>query len=342
MHASAWVDWQLSDPATNWQTIRADHSKQTFSYAPRYYMHKTFTHALRPGSRVIDSDNSNTLAAIREDGSLVLVVLNTSGSAAKYSFDLSKFDAVGSKVKVHRFTLPAALNADADISVTGKSFEVNVGAQSIVTMVVESVKGEGQCVTDSIVPYVKIHDGGWNETTDVTVNPGDSLVIGPHPWDGGRWVWRGPNDFYQVGREVRFKNMQWQSSGIYKATFNNGAGCESIVSFKVVVNDPDHPYVEPVEPDTTQDTTAADTVDQAIRVVNVPALVSVTRLGNDLQIIAPARPMTLTIHDLQGVLLLRRQINGPTIVPVGQFSRNRLIVRLTDSNRRPLFLKTIR
>ncbi|PWJ67118.1 O-glycosyl hydrolase [Fibrobacter sp. UWR4] len=354
MKANAWVDWQLADPAENWRTFAANHKSQSFTKAPRFYMHAAFSRFIRPGSRFIDSDKDNTLAAIREDGSLVLVVLNTSGSAAKYSFDLSKFDAVGSKVKVHRFTLPAALNADADIAISGKSFDVNVGARSMVTMVVENVKGEGSCTTETIVPYVKIQDGGWNETTDVTVNPGDSLVIGPHPWDGGRWVWRGPNDFYQVGREVRFKNMQWQSSGIYKATFNNGAGCESSVSIKVVVNDPDHPYVEPVEPDTSiADTTIADTskVDTSAADSNLfvasrnflsMAGISVSRSGGDLQIVAPSKTLTLTIHDMQGILLMRRQINGSATVSVNALSRKGYIVRLADSSGKTQYLKLMR
>ena len=159
MHASAWVDWQLSDPAENWRTIIADHKKQTFSYAPRFYMHAAFSRVLRPGSRFIDSDNNNTLAAIRPDSSLALVVLNTGSSDVKYSFDLSKFTTIGNKAKIHRFTLPAALKADDDIAVSGGSLSVTAKALSIVTMVIENATG-GTCEASKIIPYAKIHDGG--------------------------------------------------------------------------------------------------------------------------------------------------------------------------------------
>ncbi|SHL66685.1 glycoside hydrolase [Fibrobacter sp. UWH6] len=350
MHASAWVDWQLSDPAENWRTITANHKSQTFSYAPRYYMHAAFSRAIRPGSRFIDSDNSNTLAAIREDGSLVLVVLNTGSTDAKYTFDLSKFDAVGTKAKVNRFTLPAALKADADIAISGGSLNVTVAAQSLVTLIIDDVKGEGKCAADTIIPYVKIHDGSWNETTEITVNPGDSLVIGPHPWDGGRWTWSGPDNFYYLGREVRFKNLQWQNSGYYKTTFVNGSGCESKMTFKLVVNDPEHPFVEPdtnvVDTSTADtsvvDTTGRDTTNSIIVLQATPQFIHVSRSGGDLHITAPVQPMQLTIHDLQGVLLTRRQINGPATIPLGNAPRKGYIIQLRNQSGRSMYLKVVR
>ena len=336
MHASAWVDWQLSDPAENWRTIIADHKKQTFSYAPRFYMHAAFSRAIRPGSRFIDSDNSNTLAAIREDSSLVLVVLNTGSSDAKYTFDLSKFTTIGKKAKVHRFTLPAALKADSDIDVTNNAITVTAGAQSIVTMVIENATG-GVCEASTIIPYAKIHDGGWNETTEVKVNPGDSLVIGPHPYDGGRWTWKGPNDFYYLGREVRFKNLQWQSSGVYTGTYVNPYGCESTVDIKVIVDDPEHPYVEPEKPD-------SGTTRIASRVALGAGKISVTRSGGDLLVNAGNAAwnvaqsgkysqsgnasLKLTIHDLQGVLLMRRSIEGSAVVPVAHLAKTPFVVRI--------------
>ena len=341
MHASAWVDWQLSDPAENWRTIAVDHKKQTFSYAPRFYMHAAFSRAIRPGSRFIDSDNSNTLAAIREDSSLVLVVLNTGSSDAKYTFDLSKFTTIGKKAKVHRFTLPAALKADSDIDVTNNAITVTAGAQSIVTMVIENATG-GVCEASSIIPYAKIHDGGWNETTEVKVNPGDSLVIGPHPYDGGRWTWKGPNDFYYLGREVRFKNLQWQSSGVYTGTYVNPYGCESTVDIKVIVDDPEHPYVEPEKPD-------SGTTRIASRVALGAGKISVTRSGGDLLVNAGNAawnvaqsgkysqsgnaPLQLTIHDLQGVLLMRRSIEGSAVVPVAHLAKTPYVVRIKSAGK---------
>lgn len=255
MKASAWVDWQIGDPAENWRSLALNHSKQTFSPNARYYMHAAFSRYIRPGSRIIDSDNGNTLAALTPEGALVLVVRNSGSSDVKYEFDLGEFVKIGTSAKVVRFELPGSLTKQSDIVVSGKALSMTAKSNTITTMVIEGAEG-GACKPDSIVPYVKVHDGGWNETTDVQLNKGDSLVIGPHPWEGGRWVWSGPNSFKSTDREIRFKNMDGTMSGYYKAVFTNASGCESAVTIKVVVDDPAHPFVEP---DTSVQDSSGDT-----------------------------------------------------------------------------------
>ncbi|OWV10983.1 glycosyl hydrolase [Fibrobacter sp. UWB5] len=249
MKASAWVDWQIGDPAENWRSLALNHSKQTFSPNARYYMHAAFSRYIRPGSRIIDSDNGNTLAALTPEGALVLIVRNSGSSDVKYEFDLGEFVKIGTSAKVARFELPGSLTKQSDIVVSGKALSMTAKSNTITTMVIEGAEG-GVCKPDTIIPYVKVHNGGWNETTDVQVNKGDSLVIGPHPWEGGRWVWSGPNNFTSTDREIRFKNLDGKSSGYYKAVHTNASGCDASVTIKVVVDDPENPFVEP---DTTQE-----------------------------------------------------------------------------------------
>ncbi|MBR4348815.1 MAG: glycosyl hydrolase [Fibrobacter sp.] len=263
MHAEAWIDWQIGDPAENWRSLALNHSKQTFTPNARYYMHAAFSRFIRPGSRIIDSDNGNTLAALTPDGALVLIVRNSGSSDVKYNFDLSEFVKIGTSAKVVRFELPGSLTKQSDIAVSGKSLSMTAPAQTITTMVIDGAEG-GACKPDSIIPYVKIHNNtGWDETTDVKLNKGDSLVIGPHPWEGGRWVWSGPNGFTSTNREIRFKNMDGTKSGYYKAVHTNASGCEGSVTFKVVVDDPAHPFVEPdtSEQDSTGDSSAVSLPD---------------------------------------------------------------------------------
>lgn len=103
----------------------------------------------------------------------------------------------------------------------------------------------GACATEKIVPYVKVGDGDWNETKDLKVEKGATVTIGPHPWDGKIWDWTGPDGFTSQDREIKLSNMQWQKSGIYTVTYTNETGCESSIKIKIVVDDPEHPYVEP-------------------------------------------------------------------------------------------------
>ena len=322
MKAEAWVDWQIADPAENWRSIKADHKKQTFSYMPRYYMHAAFSRYIRPGSRIIDSDNGNTVAALRPDGALVIVVRNSGSSDVKYNFDLTKFDKIGASAKVVRFELPGSLTPQSDIAVANKSLSMTAKSNTVTTMVIDGAEG-GACAPSEIIPYAKIHNGGWNETTEVKVNPGDSLVIGPHPYDGGRWTWSGPNDFYYLGREVRFKNMQWQSSGIYTGTYVNSYGCESTVEIKVVVDDPAHPYVEPAKPDTSRTKLLPENAKPAL------GKVSVLKSAGDLLISVPHQSVQLSIYDLHGVLMMRRQIEEIGVIPVEHFAQKPYVVKIT-------------
>ena len=100
------------------------------------------------------------------------------------------------------------------------------------------------CSGTKIIPYVKVGDGSWNETTDLKVEKGASVTFGPHPWDGKIWSWEGPNGFKSTDRENTLKNLDGDNSGYYTVTYTNETGCKSITKIKIVVNDPDKPYVE--------------------------------------------------------------------------------------------------
>jgi O-glycosyl hydrolase len=313
MHAEAWIDWQIGDPAENWRSLALNHSKQTFTPNARYYMHAAFSRYIRPGSRIIDSDNGNTLAALRPDGALVLIVRNSGSSDVKYSFDLGEFVKIGTSAKVVRFELPGSLTKQSDIAVSGKTLSMTAKANTITTMVIDGAEG-GACKPDSIIPYVKIHsNSGWDETTDVKLNKGDSLVIGPHPWEGGRWVWTGPKDFGSTSREIRFKNMDGTMSGYYKAVHTNASGCEGSVTFKVVVDDPDHPFVEP--------DTAKDTSITALRGL-VPEICS---MQQSFSVGEPLQVFDVQGHFLKNVQEFRPQDFRPGIYIVKQGFRVRQI-----------------
>ncbi|MCQ2106761.1 MAG: T9SS type A sorting domain-containing protein [Fibrobacter sp.] len=371
MKASAWVDWQLGDPATNWRTFALDHSKQSYSYGPRFYMHAAFSRFIRPGSRIIDSDNGNTVAALRPDGALVIVVRNSGSSAVDYNFDLKGFTSTGSVVKVRRFELPGSLKQISDLTVKNKTVSLTTPANTITTLVIADAEDSGVCAPSDIIPYVKVHNGGWNETTEVAASKGDSIVIGPHPYDGGRWVWDGPKDFHQAGREIRFKNMDGTYSGIYKGTYTNAVGCVSTVDIKLIVDDPEHPYVEPVEPptdtvdvpaDTTvtpPDTTGApadssatpadtsatsgDTTGTAIASVRNSVGYSVSFAGGDLHVAAPRQQLRVAVYDMQGVPVANVQFNGgQTVIPVANISRGAYIVQIRNTRGTVLFQRTLR
>ena len=111
--------------------------------------------------------------------------------------------------------------------------------------VCDGKKVVGPCSQTKIIPYVKVGDGEWNETTDLRVKKGATITFGPHPWDGKIWSWEGPDKFKSTTRENTLKNVDGSKSGYYTITYTNETGCKSVTKIKMVVDDPDKPYVEP-------------------------------------------------------------------------------------------------
>jgi hypothetical protein len=111
--------------------------------------------------------------------------------------------------------------------------------------VCDGKKVVGPCSQTKIIPYVKVGDGEWNETTDLKVKKGATITFGPHPWDGKIWSWEGPDNFKSTTRENTLKNVDGSKSGYYTITYTNETGCKSVTKIKMVVDDPDKPYVEP-------------------------------------------------------------------------------------------------
>ena len=111
--------------------------------------------------------------------------------------------------------------------------------------VCDGKKVVGPCSGTKIIPYVKVDEGGWNETLDLKVAKGATVQFGPHPWDGKLWSWEGPNGFKSTDRENTIKNVDGDFSGYYTVTYTNETGCKSTARIKMVVDDPDKPYKEP-------------------------------------------------------------------------------------------------
>jgi len=70
------------------------------------------------------------------------------------------------------------------------------------------------------------------------------VTFGPHPWDGKIWSWEGPDKFKSTTRENTLKNLDGSKSGYYTVTYTNETGCKSQAKIKMVVDDPDKPFIE--------------------------------------------------------------------------------------------------
>jgi fibronectin type 3 domain-containing protein len=92
------------------------------------------------------------------------------------------------------------------------------------------------CSPTAITPYLQIDGGSWQLASDVTLNAGQSIILGPQPVSGGSWSWSGPNGFSSAIREVTLSNVTVANSGAYVATYTNDCGAQSQQTFNITVN----------------------------------------------------------------------------------------------------------
>ncbi|MGA7524474.1 MAG: PPC domain-containing protein [Acidobacteriaceae bacterium] len=90
-------------------------------------------------------------------------------------------------------------------------------------------------VSTPIDPWIQVNGGAWQEVSSVTVAPGATVNLGPHPVSGGTWSWTGPNGFTSTSR-VLYSIPLPSGTNTYTATYTNTAGGQSTQAFTITVN----------------------------------------------------------------------------------------------------------
>jgi O-glycosyl hydrolase len=133
LHANAWIDWQSLSGGI-WSSFTTDYGRQKAVPNKRFFMHAQFSRFIRPNSRILTSDDVNTLVAlVPSTGNLVLVILNPLTGPKDYLVDLSRFNQIGPLASVYRTSAQEDLVKLKDIPVQNQKFLVELPAQSIST-----------------------------------------------------------------------------------------------------------------------------------------------------------------------------------------------------------------
>jgi hypothetical protein len=100
-------------------------------------MHAAFSRFIRPGSQIIYSSDTNSVAAlVPSTGNLVIVLRNNANSNTPYTIDLSRCTTLGTSAEIYRFSLPGKLSRLDDIPINDKKLSFNAPAQTITTCVI--------------------------------------------------------------------------------------------------------------------------------------------------------------------------------------------------------------
>jgi len=90
----------------------------------------------------------------------------------------------------------------------------------------------GTCAGSTITPYYQINYGAWVIGTNITINQGDVLILGPQPISGGSWAWSGCG----TSGTSREQTLNLTSSCSATATHTNDCGGVSSGTYNITVN----------------------------------------------------------------------------------------------------------
>ncbi|MFJ2744881.1 RICIN domain-containing protein [Streptomyces sp. NPDC087440] len=157
LEPSAWVLWQAVEDYenmtpgrenSNWGLVQTDFTPDNAATEPlrknkKYWAMANYSRFVRPGARVITTDDADTFAALRPSGTGTVVVhTNTTDKARNISLDLSGFGKVGTgAVQRHVTDGTRDLQRDTDLKLTGTTLKATVAPGSVTTFVLPQATG---------------------------------------------------------------------------------------------------------------------------------------------------------------------------------------------------------
>lgn len=96
----------------------------------------------------------------------------------------------------------------------------------------------GLTVPTSIMPYVSVNGGAWEQLGSVTLEPGDNVSLKGQITGSGTFTWQGPDGLNASGSEISLTDVRPKKAGRYIVTCTNAAGAKSYADFQVTVTAP--------------------------------------------------------------------------------------------------------
>lgn len=213
LEPKAWVFWQPvedydnmkpggeSAKGGNWGSIQLPFSctsKDTLKSCPIYTNTKfdtarNFTHYIKPGDRLIKTDDTSSAAAVSKKGNGATVVhVNSTTDARAVTVDLSKFGKVSRSATV----TPVVTSADGKlerhraVKVSDRKATFTVPAQSVTSFVVKGVSGVAKDAAELRKGHSYALTGVQSGKALTVADNGTSLVIKTSAGDAAGQEWK--------------------------------------------------------------------------------------------------------------------------------------------------------
>lgn len=99
LHPTAWVYWQAYDGG-GWGLIQCDENNGTLGVVnPKYWVFAQYSRHIRPGMRIIDPRDGNTVAAYDAAARRLVLVTVNYDTGQWIDYDLSRFGTVGGPIR---------------------------------------------------------------------------------------------------------------------------------------------------------------------------------------------------------------------------------------------------
>ncbi|MCX5408895.1 RICIN domain-containing protein [Streptomyces sp. NBC_00335] len=226
LEPSAWVLWQAVEDYenmapgrenSNWGLIQTDFTPEDAATEPlrknkKYWAMANYSRFVRPGARIVNTDDPQTLAAVRPGGNGVVVVhTNPTGDEREVTLNLDGFQTAAAG-PVERWTTDATRNLqrDADAAVSGRTLKATVGPGSVTTFVLPTVTGVNASATTgpTATPRRLLNDHSGKALAVATVG-GKSTVVQRTP---------APADSAQQWTFTKLSATDWGSTAAHRIT----------------------------------------------------------------------------------------------------------------------------
>ncbi|WP_406157154.1 RICIN domain-containing protein [Streptomyces sp. NBC_01005] len=222
----AWVLWQAVEDYenmtpghenSNWGLIQTDFTPENAATEPlrknkKYWAMANYSRFFRPGSRLVNTDDPQTLAAVRPDGKGVVVVhTNPTGDEREVTLNLDGFRTAPDG-PVERWTTDATknLHRDGDAAVTGRTLRATVGPGSVTTFVLPTVTGVNTAATTAPtgMPRQVLNDNSGKALAAATADGKNTVVqrTSAPADDAQRWTF------------TKLSTADWGNTAAYRIT----------------------------------------------------------------------------------------------------------------------------